>query len=135
MKAPATTRLGKVAEWGEQTAWNVVAKSSLMGKTPAEIAEDMLPFGPKLRSIQGILKRFNDGMARLTGRDRKKRSDSKLYGAQRDRLGFTRSSSSCSCSSCSCSCSSSSSSSSSPASVCPRLRLYTVHARACVSEL
>jgi hypothetical protein len=88
MKAPATTRKGKVPEWGEQTAWLVVSKSVLMGKTPGEIAVNLLPTGPKLRSIQCILKRFHDGMERLTGRDHKKRADTKLDGALRVRWGF-----------------------------------------------
>ena len=71
------------SEWGEQIAWLVVMQHIILGYTVAEIAFNLLPNGPKERTIRDILKRYRDGV-KLTDRDRARRRDKRL--SPQDRL-------------------------------------------------
>lgn len=71
------------SEWGEQMAWLVVLQSVILGLSTVKIAHNLLPNGPKERTIRDILKRYNDGV-QLVGRARAKRKDTILN--LRDRL-------------------------------------------------
>ena len=71
------------SEWGEQIAWLVVMQHIILGYTVVEIAFNLLPNGPKERTIRDILKRYRDGV-KLTGRDRARRRDKRL--SPQDRL-------------------------------------------------
>ena len=66
-------------EWGDQMAWLVVLKHLVLDRPVKLIAVDLLPSGPKERTIHDILVRYRAGML-LTGRERRRRADRALTG-------------------------------------------------------
>ena len=60
-------------------AWLVVLKHLVLDRPVKLIAVDLLPSGPKERTIHDILVRYRAGML-LTGRERRRRADRALTG-------------------------------------------------------
>jgi len=67
------------ADWGEQMIWLVVLKHVVLDRPVRLIALDLLPTGPKERTIRDITAQYRSGQ-QLTGRSKKHRSDKDLAG-------------------------------------------------------